>query len=272
MNSIAESSNKMKEEVLNQYMLYGDMESAAKFIITNEFYSSTACTHHLILPLLPASQRSNLEKLNFEDGAKMEENWDDDDTCQPNITKTSKSDWRQNDDDEKECIELPAFEVVEPTSQEIEWELEKNMDDKNAEGNPTLEYFASQSSPNYYVCHIPPDCIQMISEPTKMKQLCEWITATTNSAEEQPIISGFDSEWKPLLSRKLGAALLQLAFKNKIFIIDIVTLKVNPEEDNSIWKNLRKSYFENEVFMYIFVFISQWPKIKSLLFYLVCRP
>jgi hypothetical protein len=61
------------------------------------------------------------------------------------------------------------------------------------------------------------------------------------------LISGFDSEWKPILPTRKGVALLQIGFLNEVYLIDVHKMKGNINKEAARYVEIRDEYFRNEV-------------------------
>lgn len=219
---IVEGSSKLKEDVITHYLMYADTQSAAKFIIDQQLYSSSACSHPEIMPLLPVPYRPQCQNI------VVEESWDDDDV-----------DMGNNQQETAPNAEA-GVEATVPRNVSIDLIPEDFDLDAEEEG---------QKLPLYHY-PIPESNVHLIAEASEVMTFCRMIDnapCNYHSASRNVVMSGFDSEWKPMMSKTSGAAILQLAFKSDIYIFDIVALKMESAGDSAHWVALRKSYFENEV-------------------------
>ncbi|CAL8143621.1 unnamed protein product [Orchesella dallaii] len=223
INQIAEGNEKSKDDVLTHFMYYADYEAAARFVVTHKLFDDPICSHVGILPLIPEPHKSALMEKNQKNQCEDES-------------------WEEETGDKMRNQTTPHYVPVDSNLQEEEsWETPSD-----AIGSCVIE----ESKKNFYIYPLPHESIHMVGEVAKLMEFCQHINGKASLAVgENYVVSGFDSEWKPIMSKLQGAALLQIAFESDTFIVDIMSLKQNTTEDRSHWTTLRKSYFENERIM-----------------------
>lgn len=79
-----------------------------------------------------------------------------------------------------------------------------------------------------------------------------------------------DAEWKPTFNVKSEVAVIQLATKEKIYLIDVVTLRINDDD----WDKLGKYIFNNDEIVklgnkYINNFFVSWRKFIYIYIFLI---
>jgi len=103
------------------------------------------------------------------------------------------------------------------------------------------------TSADLYEMPLSVDNITLISSLVHVEDFCKYINIELESNSD-PLIAGFDAEWRPIGPKLSCAALLQIAFINKVFLVDIVSLKkCDANEQKEAYKSIMQSFFANEV-------------------------
>ena len=86
----------------------------------------------------------------------------------------------------------------------------------------------------------------MVCNSSDVDDFCAYVK--TIIEKETVLLAGFDSEWKPV--KPNGASLLQIAFFNDIFLVDLMALKQHNCVDsakNILLEKIYKEFFQNDV-------------------------
>ncbi|ODN03320.1 Exonuclease mut-7 [Orchesella cincta] len=224
INQIADGNQKSKDDIISHFMMYGDYEATARFVVTHELFDDPVCRHVGILPLLPEPHKSRLLQ-------NVQRNQNVDDEC-----------WEEHNETSQQVVSAHVGVNNYSNPQEDEsWETSSES---------VGSCVVVESKKIFYLYPLPRETIHMVGEVPKLMDFCRQINEMAAAVEgEDLLISGFDSEWKPIMSKLKGAALLQIAFESDTFIIDIMSLKLNSTDDRTHWTALRKDYFENQRIM-----------------------
>lgn len=99
------------------------------------------------------------------------------------------------------------------------------------------------STSEFYTLPIPECDIKIVSNVRDVEEFFYHIKAELNDAEV--VVVGIDAEWKPVQSN--CAALLQIAFKKHIFLVDLIALKSVEEIEPFPLQMLLNDFFANQV-------------------------
>jgi hypothetical protein len=121
-----------------------------------------------------------------------------------------------------------------------------------------LECTSEPEKPNNeYRLPFPSKEIIVVSSLADVMRFCDYLSQRV--LVEDIVQSGFDSEWKPV--RPDCASLLQIAFTNRVYLIDVLRLRETSEPgegQDSSFGLISKVYFTNPV---SFFEIKNWWNI-----------
>lgn len=204
---------KMREDIINYFVEYGDFKEAARWILKFDMFWMACSRYSEVSKWFPADKIP-------KDPKDEDDCWEEDDN------------WKGNEDNSN-CSQSGRDVSVEETVEEMEeGEIKEEM----------VELIAKS-----YFCHpFSPCFVYMITEPQQVIDVCSLLDG---GKRPNQLVSGFDSEWKPIMSKATGAALVQVAFEDSIHILDVISVKENISrgyQGSCPWTALRKTYFENE--------------------------
>lgn len=206
-----EEDKKMREDIINYFVEYGDFKEAARWISKFDMFWMSCSRYSAVSSWFPADKMP-------EDPKCEDDCWEDDNV------------W----DGDSKNINHNLMSVAE-TVEKMDEGVVKEEDVELIGG--TKSYFCHPFSPGF---------VYMITDPQQVIDVCALLDGVRRPNQ---LVSGFDSEWKPIMSKCAGAALVQVAFEDSIHIFDVISLKESIRkgyQGTCPWTALRKAYFENE--------------------------